>query len=247
MKYLVKTAYDGSHFFGWARQNNKITVQQTIEDFLSKALNTKIEIFGVSRTDKGVHATSQFFHFETHHVFSTEKILSFSSGIEKYDIQLVSCYIIPDNFNPRFDVISKEYTYKINTKRKEIFENHYAFFWPHGFNGEKVDVFSKLFIGRHDFLSFSSSDKEDTVREIYDISYYFEEEYLILKIQGNGFLRYMVRTIFSALLAFQTKKITKVELEDYLNNPVKGKYSNKLISGGLYLSDVVFNDGYKLK
>ena len=247
MKYLVKVAYDGSHFFGWARQNNKISIQQTIEDFLSKALNTKIIIFGVSRTDRGVHATAQFFHFETTHVFSTEKILSFSAGLEKYDIQLIDCYIIPDSFHPRFDVVSKEYIYKINTKRKEIFENHYALFWPHHFSEETFDTFFKLFIGRHDFLSFSSSDKENTIREIYDISYCFEQEYLILKIKGNGFLRYMVRAIFSALLVFQIQKITKVELEDCLSNPAKAKYSNKLISGGLYLSDVVFNDGYKLK
>ena len=65
MKYLIELTYDGSKFYGFQKQNNKETVQGNIESVLSKILNEKIKTTGASRTDRGVHAYTQFISFET--------------------------------------------------------------------------------------------------------------------------------------------------------------------------------------
>ena len=76
MKYLIEIAYDGSKFYGFQKQNNKDTVQGEIESVLSKILNEKIKTTGASRTDRGVHAYSQFITFETNKIKDKNKFIN---------------------------------------------------------------------------------------------------------------------------------------------------------------------------
>ena len=62
--YLIKIEYDGTRFVGWQSQKNGKSVQDTIETALKKILNTKVKITGAGRTDKGVHALSQYANFK---------------------------------------------------------------------------------------------------------------------------------------------------------------------------------------
>ena len=61
--YLIKIEYEGTNFVGWQSQRNGKSIQDIIEKVLKKLLKTKIRISGAGRTDKGVHALSQFVSF----------------------------------------------------------------------------------------------------------------------------------------------------------------------------------------
>ena len=63
--YLIKIEYEGTNFVGWQSQKNGKSIQDSIEIALKKVLKTKIRVIGAGRTDKGVHAYSQFANFKT--------------------------------------------------------------------------------------------------------------------------------------------------------------------------------------
>ena len=64
MKYLAIVSYDGTRYAGWQVQPNGDSIEEEIEKVLSKILNTPTKIYGSGRTDAGVHALGQTFHFE---------------------------------------------------------------------------------------------------------------------------------------------------------------------------------------
>ena len=61
--YLLKIEYDGTNFVGWQSQKNGKSIQTSIERALRRVLKTKIKLIGSGRTDKGVHALSQYANF----------------------------------------------------------------------------------------------------------------------------------------------------------------------------------------
>ncbi len=63
--YLLKIEYDGTNFVGWQSQKNGKSIQNSIERALKKVLKTRIRITGSGRTDKGVHALSQYANFKS--------------------------------------------------------------------------------------------------------------------------------------------------------------------------------------
>ena len=74
-RYKAVVEYNGTDFAGWQSQPNGNTVQQIIEkSFLEIQLN-KTKIFGSGRTDAGVHAVGQVFHFDYGDKLDCKKIL----------------------------------------------------------------------------------------------------------------------------------------------------------------------------
>ena len=65
INYLLKIEYDGTGFVGWQSQKNGKSIQDIIEKALRKVVKSKIRIIGAGRTDKGVHAFTQYANFKT--------------------------------------------------------------------------------------------------------------------------------------------------------------------------------------
>ena len=129
MKYLIELSYDGSKFYGFQKQNNKETVQGSVEKVLSKILNEKITTTGASRTDRGVHAYSQFITFETNKIEDTNKfIYSLNQLLNDY-IYIKSIKEVDDDFSPRYNVVMKEYVYKMNKTHTLLFSHYYKMYY----------------------------------------------------------------------------------------------------------------------
>ena len=114
MKYLIELTYDGSKFYGFQKQNSKGTIQGNIENVLSKILNEKVKTTGASRTDRGVHAYSQFMSFETDKIKDKNKFIYSLNQLLSDSLYVKNITEVSDNFSPRYDVKMKEYVYKIN-------------------------------------------------------------------------------------------------------------------------------------
>ena len=72
--YLIKIEYAGTNFVGWQSQQNGRSIQDSVETALKKVLKTKIKIIGSGRTDKGVHALSQFANFKSKIMINEKKL-----------------------------------------------------------------------------------------------------------------------------------------------------------------------------
>ncbi len=237
MRYKAIVAYNGSCFYGWASQEGFRTVQDTIEKTLSKCLNDNIKIQASGRTDKFVHALGQVFHFDSD-LEINDYLLQSINNYFKNEIQIISLNKVDDKFHARFSVKQKTYVYKISTKPKNIFDAPTSLQYAKKINLKKIRKASKLFIGKYDFLSFSTSEKQDTVRTIYEIKIYKKKQYVYIEITGNGFLRNMVRMIVACLLNFNEDKINLDQIKDLFNYPKKGSAIAKADGCGLYLKEV---------
>ncbi len=112
MRYFVELSYNGANYCGWQRQPNAPSVQQTVEEALSRLLGGPIEVTGAGRTDTGVHAAYYVAHFDTAVVIGNN-FLYHANSILPPDIALRGIRRVSDNAHARFDAREREYTYYV--------------------------------------------------------------------------------------------------------------------------------------
>lgn len=235
--YCVKVAYDGSMFFGWAKQNDKSirTIQGTIEDILLEITKEKINIYGSGRTDKYVHAIDQCFHFKTKYDLDKKILFKQMQINQPKDIFFKSIKVVDSSFHSRFSIKKKTYLYKVNVGKFNLFERNYVLQYNKPIDIMSLRKVSKLFIGEKDFLSFSTTESTNSIRLIECIRIIKKDNYVLFYFTGNGFLRSMIRMIVGTLLNYNEKKITIDDINYFLNNPKKGSSQIKVDGCGLYL------------
>lgn len=227
-------AYDGTNFFGWAKQKNLRTVQGEVEKYLSSLFNEKINVYASGRTDRFVHALDQCFNFKSDKKISLKVIKKYlNSHIN--DIFIKQVKFVDINFSARFSIVKKTYLYVINTGEFNVFKKNYELQLNHKVNVSKLKKIKSFFIGEKDFKSFSTADKESTIRKIEKISIRISDSKIFIKITGNGFLKNMVRMIIATMLKYSENKIDEIKIKNLFENPTKGASVYKLDGCGLYL------------
>ena len=237
-------SYKGNNYHGWQKQVGDNSIEEEIEKVLSKVLDEPINIYASGRTDAGVHAYGQVFHFDTHKESVDLSRLTYSLNMMlNEDIKIISLEKVDDNFHARYSAKAKIYEYKILLRSKDPFnyETHYLCPYP-------IDIYLlkeslKKFIGVHDFRNLSSKeeDEDDFVREIYSIDINHNNDEINIIFKGNGFMRYMIRFIVGVSLAISQNKEDISYIDMILNedNP-RNITSYKAPAEGLYLVEVEY-------
>ncbi len=241
MNYKITLKYNGSDFHGWATQNDQRTIQGTIQTALSIFFDQCIIIIGSGRTDAKVHALKQVFNFHNEKIVDLKELKKYLNHRLRYDIFITEIEFAKENFHARYDVKEKTYLYKINANENyDVFTANYIYQYNKAIDIDKIKVIINLFIDNKNFLSFSTTELKNTMREIKKIEIISHENIIEFYITGNGFLRNMVRMIIGSLLAYNENKITKEDIDNLFINPQKGKSIYKVPGCGLYLFDVVY-------
>ncbi|MBR2828879.1 MAG: tRNA pseudouridine(38-40) synthase TruA, partial [Bacilli bacterium] len=214
MRLLIKISYDGSSYFGFQRQKEKVSIQEKIEDALTIVNNHKKTIaVATGRTDKGVHALCQYLHADID-VDITEKKLkrALNSNLPE-DIHVIDTTIVPNDFHARYNVLKKEYQYIINCGEYNPIERKYVFQYNHSLNIQKMKEGIEYFIGEHDFRAFATDnkEKENCIRTITKARIEEEESKIKIIFEGNGFLRYQVRNMVGILIKVGEDKIINLD------------------------------------
>ncbi|WP_052663069.1 tRNA pseudouridine(38-40) synthase TruA [Mycoplasmoides pirum] len=238
-RYCFKISYNGSKFHGWAIQPKLKTVQGDLQTALSSLYNEKVIVYGSGRTDSTVHAIAQVFHFDVKKDIPIKGIISklnsFNFGI--WNIFDGKKIIKP--FHSRYSVKNKTYLYKIEiTKKTNPLTFDFSWQIPYEISLKKLREISKLFIGKKNFLSFTTDKKLDSIRTINKITITKKNNFLYFKINGTGFLRNMVRMIIGCMINFAIDKIDLNHCKNLFDNPSKGKSVFKAPGSGLYLLKV---------
>ncbi|MBE6837958.1 MAG: tRNA pseudouridine(38-40) synthase TruA [Ruminococcus sp.] len=240
----VTACYRGTKYHGFQRQNNAVTIQQIIEDNLSVILGgQKVVIQGCSRTDTGVHALEYCFSFQTEREIPLKGIeRGLNSALPK-DISILSCEEVDEDFHARFSCKGKEYIYKLHcSESPNPFMQDLAYHYRRKFNLALMQEECKAFIGTHDFKAFCStgSDKDITVRTIYDFTVEQNGTEVIMRVSGDGFLYNMVRIMVGTLLWINEGKIPAGTLADIIESKDRGRAGKTALACGLYLNKVFY-------
>lgn len=240
MRYLIKFMYDGSNYYGFQRQKDKINVQSELEDALSFIAKEKIEIKGAGRTDRGVHALMQCAHFDLKLKIATKDLKKAIERNCSKNIKILSCDKVKDKFHARFDVKEKIYMYKINIGSETPFLNDYYYQPKEQISIRKLKQVAKLFLGIHDYKNFVSGCHQNTIGEIKKIIIKKKKKEIYLYFVGKSFYRYMVRNIVGAMLDYNKSKVSVVEIKKMLDEPNLKKQLSTAPSQGLYLYKIKY-------
>lgn len=240
MRYLINLSYDGSKFYGYQVQKNKITVEGEIERVLSKLLNTKINSVGSSRTDRGVHSLNQYCHFDTDKKLDLKKFTHAMNGLIDKSIYVKKISAVSDDFHARYSVYRKEYIYKINLGDYNPIEKDYVFQYNKNIDKKLLDEFIRLISGKHNFRSFTSDKDNSNYERDVNVSYKIQNKILYLKFESSGFLRYMIRNIVGLLLDINDGKKNLFDIPLIFKSCDRCSCGKTASGVGLYLNKIDF-------
>jgi len=242
LRYFLELAYNGKNYFGYQIQPNQISVQEVIEDRLSKILRKQISIVAAGRTDTGVHAKRMFVHFDYEEELTAEIIKKLNSFLPK-DIAVYHLFLMDEEAHARFDATSRSYNYYISPF-KDPFSYESAWIFNRELDVDKMNNAAKLLIKQGDFGSFAKLHT-DVKTNICDVREAFwrknENNQLVFQITADRFLRNMVRAIVGTLVEVGLGKISIQEFNDIIEQKNRSSAGASAPAHGLYLVDVQYS------
>lgn len=241
--FLVKFSYEGSGFMGVQEQPGLRTVLGVLRARI-RAIGYEARNMNVAaRTDRGVHALENYCTFyllnpcDTAHV-ANELLKNQGDGLFIILVKQVSPHI-----HARGNALGKLYRYTVIDNCKNIIQESMAWHIAPVLNVEAMQKAAFFLVGEHDFSSFRGGGcgAKNTVKCIEKIEAFRVSEYIvIIEIEGNGFLRYMIRNITGLLLEVGAGLRSSEQVENIL------QAKNRLAAGimapahGLCLVNVDF-------
>lgn len=210
--------YEGTNFSGFQKQNNAISVQESIEDALKAVTKKNISINYAGRTDAGVHALSQVFDFETQIERDHKNWIDGINSNLPDSILVKSITNVEDDFHSRFSALDRTYTYVIyNSKTKPLFFEKMVHWDDNLLEFDVIKNQSVMFLGSHDFTSFRSSrcSSNNPVKEIKSIEVLKKNNFIFITIKANAFLHNMVRIMVGTLVDIAKGEIN-ISIKDIL-------------------------------
>lgn len=211
--------YEGTRFYGWQYQPNRRTVQGELQAALRKITGEEIKLTAAGRTDQGVHALGQVANF---HSDCNLPLLSMKKGTNALvgdDINVRDITVAADDFNSRFSAKAKVYQYHI-TLEPSPFRLRYSWFVKQTPDVVAMDMAIPSLTGYRDFENFSVRNGSDnTMCNLHDITVTREDSMIRLEVEGDRFLRKMVRGIVGFLVDIGKARFSATDVGDFFNRP----------------------------
>lgn len=239
-RYFLEVAYNGSLFSGFQSQENANTIQAEVEKAFRILQKQEISMTGSSRTDAGVHALQNFFHFDFEQELNPQFVYK-ANAILPPQIVVKSIFRVLPGAHCRFDAISREYKYFIY-RQKDPFLMDRAFYYPYKLDLEKLKEAASIIQEYHDFTSFSKRNTQVKTFQcqIHQSEWRWENGCLTYHVEANRFLRGMVRALTATMLLVGRSKISLPEFRQIIEVKDCTKASFAVPPHGLFLVAVKF-------
>jgi len=243
-RYFLDVSYKGTNYSGFQIQQNANSIQAEIEKALQILQKEKIDLTGSSRTDAGVHARQNFFHFD----FDGEVNAHFGyrmNAILPADIVVQKLIPVRQGAHCRFDAISREYKYFIY-RHKDPFLEERAFYFPYKLNRELMQDAAAMIKEYRDFTSFSKRNTQVKTFNcsIMESKWGWNDECMVFDVKADRFLRGMVRALVATMLKIGRAKMTIQEFKNVIEQRDCTKASFAAPSRGLFLMKVNYPENY---
>ena len=245
MRWKCICAYDGTEFDGWQRQLTGGAIQNVLELALSKVLDVPVLTHGSGRTDAGVHARGQCFHFDAEWLHSTDKLVRALHSILPKSIRINDIKQVSNDFHARHSAIGKRYTYKYYLGRANPIEERYVWACRDApINFTAMQEAARHLVGEHDFSAYGASHGKssdpNTVKNIYRIDLLKKGKRIVLTTEGSGYLYRMVRSFAGALYSVGRGQLTPIQITEILNSKTRTNQIVTAPGSGLSLDRVFY-------
>ena len=239
-RYFLEVSYKGTNYSGFQSQKNANSIQEEVEKAFELLHKEKVTLTGSSRTDAGVHALQNFFHFDFEKPLNPQLVYKINA-ILPADIVVKAVTTVNPDAHCRFDAISREYKYFIYRK-KDPFLRDRAFYYPYKIDIDKLRQAAILIKEYQDFTSFSKRNTQvkTFVCQIQQSEWVYENGCLIYTIKANRFLRGMVRALTATMLKVGRSTIDLPELRRIIEAKDCTQASFAVPPHGLFLIAVTY-------
>ena len=247
MKLACGVEYIGTQYCGWQSQKDHVAIQDHIEKAISRVANESIRIHGSGRTDSGVHAYEQVFHFISNAKREKNQWMDgINSNLPK-DILIRWVKEVPFEFDARRSALYRRYDYLIENNKPSVFLKGRSLFVFKQLDLLAIQKAANHLIGKNDFSSFraSSCQSNNPIREIRSISI-IEEDQIRIEFIANAYLHHMIRNIMGTLIDIGHGKIKPDGMKEILDAKDRKLASKKVSADGLYLFSVKYPEKYQL-
>lgn len=243
MRARLTLSYRGERYAGWQRQENALSVQQVVEEAVSRLAGDPVRVTGASRTDAGVHARGQVAHLDLPRPFPDRALVH---GVNRHlpeDVRVMAAGLVDESFHARKSALSKEYSYRLS--RAEVLsplEAPFAVQVPARIDLARMERAAALLPGRHDFSAFAlaGGSHGQPLRSIFAAGWTEQGEELRFTITGEGFLRGMVRALVGTLIEVGLGRRSPEELGDLLSGRPRSAAGPTAPAHGLILETVSY-------
>ena len=246
MKLLLQ--YDGTDFVGWQRQATGTSIQGLLEDALHPIEGGHVDVHGAGRTDAGVHALGQVCSFRLTASIQPRSLILALNAVLPPDVRVVDAEVMPAEFHARFSSTGKIYDYRIVTGLvASPFLRRYSWHVRGRLDIDVMREASLRFVGTLDFAALQGHGavRRSTVRTITRLDWSGAggtEDPLVMRVEGNGFLRHMVRNIAGTLVDIGLRRRAPSEIETILASRSRPQAGPTAPAAGLFLRQVLYSD-----
>jgi tRNA pseudouridine38-40 synthase len=244
-RYFLELSYKGTAYSGFQVQDNAATIQSEVEKALQTLFRQTFDLTGSSRTDAGVHANQNFFHFDTELALIPKHIYNLNALLPQ-DIAVKGLHPMPDTAHSRFDAVAREYKYFIYSK-KDPFRDDRAWLFPYPLDMELLQEGARILTEYNDFTSFSKRNTQvKTFQCSIEVSEWRKEtDALTYRVKANRFLRGMVRGLVGTMLKLGRGQITINEFKQVIEAKDCSRADFSTPPQGLFLERVYYKDTLK--
>lgn len=251
-KLLLTVAYNGYAYFGYQLQQDKPTIALMINKAAKEAFGFECNVTGCSRTDSGVHALGFCLTVEPKNeqdriTVPIDKVPIAMNIKLPPDIAVLSAKEVDKGFHARYDVVKKEYVYKIHASRiKNPFYQNFALEYGREISDEGIEKMTQgaqFFVGTHNFDAFMSvgSKIENTERTVYEARVERNGDLVEFTVIADGFLYNMVRIMVGTLLWIDSGKLMPHDIPSIISSRKRENAGFTAPSEGLYLKKVYYD------
>jgi tRNA pseudouridine38-40 synthase len=241
-RYFIEVSYKGTRYSGFQIQENAITIQSEIEKAFQTLHRHPVQLTGSSRTDAGVHALQNYFHFDFDAEVHPQAVYKLNAILPN-DIVVQRIRAMHAEAHSRFDALSREYIYRIH-QEKNPFLRDTSLYYPFKLNTDLLQEAAALILTQQDFSAFAKTNSQvkNFNCSIINSQWIEQGNELVYTIEANRFLRGMVRLITATLLKTGRGKLSLQEVEQLFVHGGKTVFS--VPAHGLYLKAVNYPANY---
>ena len=236
--WRLELCWDGTGWSGWQRQTAASTIQETVEEALSRVVGEAISVMASGRTDAGVHALHQVCSFKTSKDLDASVVLRGMNALLPPSICGLRLESAPVGFHARFWSVKKLYRYRwLTGRRKCPFRHRYAWVWGEDLDFETMCSVVPLFEGQHDMSGFRAQGctAKTTIRTIETARMFRHEDEIHFEVEGNGFLRHQVRIMAGTLFEIGRGKLPSSRVQELLDRGDRKRGGRTAPPQGLWL------------
>lgn len=242
MNLRLTLEYDGSGFYGWARQPERRTVEGVLRDALDAVFPRWDGLAVAGRTDTGVHATGQVASLDVEGGPPLDRTAEALTAALPNDVVVRAAARAPDGFNARFSARRRSYRYRVNTGEvRSALDARRELWWPRPVDDAVLEASAAILLGENDFRAFTPTGTRHQVfvRNVRAASWERHGDRLEFTITADSFLRHMVRAMVGTML--ESGPTAAERIAELVDGRPRSEAGLTAPPWGLYLERVEYN------